>query len=52
MTVKAVHTAVERHFSMRVSKDTVNSCLSAGVSGVGARFERVGWGLYRLRARS
>lgn len=48
MSVGDVHTAVERHFSMQVSKDSVNSCLSTGARGEEARFERVSRGRYRL----
>lgn len=50
MHVQDVHLAVERHLSMRVSRDTVNSCLSVGARGEAARFKRVGRGCYKLRA--
>jgi hypothetical protein len=49
MSVGDVHAAVERHLSMRVSKDSVNSCLSVGARGADALFERTGRGVYRLQ---
>jgi len=49
MSVGEVHADVENHLSMRVSKDSVNSCLSVGAYGAEARFERLGRGVYRLR---
>lgn len=48
MSVKDVHRAVEYLLSMRVSKDSVNSCLSLGARGLRPRFERVERGRYRL----
>jgi hypothetical protein len=52
MGVKDVHRAVEYLLSMRVSKDSVNSCLSLGARGQAPRFERVGRGRYRLLGES
>jgi hypothetical protein len=49
MSVRNIHAAVERHSSMRVSKDSVNSCLSTGARGDAPLFERIELGRYRLR---
>jgi hypothetical protein len=49
MRATDVHATVERLLSSPVSKDSVNSCLSIGARGEEAQFERVGYGLYRLR---
>ena len=49
MRVQDIHAAVERLLGMRVSKDSVNSCLSTGSRGKDARFERVGRGCYLFK---
>lgn len=49
MRIRDLQAAVERLLSMRVSKSTVNSCLSVGAGGANPRFERVSPGRYRLR---
>lgn len=49
MRVTEVHAAVERVLSMRVSKDSVNSCLSTRARGADPLFVRVKFGHYRLR---
>jgi hypothetical protein len=48
MRATRVHAAVEKLLGHSVSKDSVDSCLSKGVRGKKARFERVSYGCYRL----
>jgi hypothetical protein len=51
MRVADLHAAVEHFLSMPVSRDTVNSCLSAGARGTEPPFERVALGCYQHRHR-
>jgi hypothetical protein len=46
-----VRAAVEAMLGHSVSKDSVDSCLSQGARGKEPRFERVSYGIYRLRHR-
>lgn len=48
MDVGDAHIAVEGLLGYRVSRDSVNSCLSSGARGVRPNFQRVGPGRYRL----
>ena len=48
MGVREAQTAVEAALGHRVSRDTVNSCLSTGARGVRPCFRRVAPGCYRL----
>ena len=48
MRATRVHSAVEKLLGESVSKDSVDSCLSAGVRRKEPRFERVSSGCYRL----
>ena len=48
LSVADVHSAVEERLGRRVSKDSVNSCLSTGARGAKPRFERMAPGCYRL----
>jgi len=47
-----IHLAVERLLDRSVSKESVSCCLRKGVRVVEARFERVSYGMYRLKSRS
>lgn len=44
-----IHLAVTSLLGQDVSPSSVKNCLAANSRGAGAPFERVGWGLYRLR---
>ncbi len=44
-----IHQAVEHLLGHLVSKDSVSWCLAAGVQGTRPHFERVSYGVYRLR---
>jgi hypothetical protein len=48
MRATHVHAAVEKLLGHRVSRDSVDSCLSKGAGGREPRFERVSLGCYRL----
>ena len=44
-----IHAAVAILLDQDVSPSSVKNCLAANSRGANAPFERVGWGLYRLR---
>jgi hypothetical protein len=44
-----IHVAVEVVLGQAVSPSSVKNCLAVNSRGADAPFERVGWGLYRLR---
>jgi hypothetical protein len=46
MRVRDVHAVIERRFAERVPFSSVDEALSTHCSGSGARFRRVGYGLY------
>jgi len=48
MRATRVHAAAERLLGDRISRDSVDSCLSKGAHGKEPRFERVSHGCYRL----
>jgi hypothetical protein len=48
MRIAEVHRDVEDLLSISVSKDSVNSCLSAGAGGKDPRFVRTELGVYQL----
>jgi hypothetical protein len=49
MHVREVHQAVERKLKTKISKHWLNCCLSTATTGDHPLFERIGYGLYRLR---
>ena len=49
MRAADIHLAVERLLERPVSKESVHWCLRRGISGEHPRFERVSYGMYRLR---
>lgn len=49
MQVREVHQAVEHKLKAKISKHWLNCCLSTGTTGDQPLFEKVGFGLYRLR---
>lgn len=51
MRAADIHTAVEGLLGHGVSKNSVSWCLAAGTRAKEPRFERVGYGVYRLRRR-
>jgi len=52
MQVTAIHAAVEELLGEPVCWSSVKNCLSEGVRGRSARFERVAHGRYRLTRTS
>lgn len=48
MQAIAIHAAVQELLSEPVAWSSVKNCLSEGVRGRSRRFERVGYGRYRL----
>ena len=49
LPVAAIHAAVERQLGQPVSGESVSWCLRMGSKGEGGRFERMSYGVYRLR---
>jgi hypothetical protein len=49
MHLAAIHTAVEHLIGQRVSRESVSWCLRMDVKGERRHFERVSYGVYRLR---
>lgn len=51
MHAAQIHAAVERLLGIEMPRDSIFCCLSRGASGPRARFERLGRGRYRWRAK-
>lgn len=49
MSVSEVHSAIEAHFAMPVSRNSVSGCLAENAVGAEAHFRRVKRGVYEFR---